>query len=109
MKKLITWIIALAIVVLPNVWFADVSQSKIQKEMVIARYQVDQIYWVSLIRNIDNIFIEQILDDDLELIQKLNINLDNYFSKKTNIDNLTHKETLYKYLYIRTTYELNYR
>jgi hypothetical protein len=88
---------------------AELSQSQIQKEMVIARYQVDKDYWVKLVQKIDKVFIEKIMNNDDALFKSLNTKLNNYFSKKSLSGYLSKKERLYKYLYIRTTYELKYR
>jgi hypothetical protein len=77
--------------------------------MVIARYQVDKDYWVKLIQKIDRLFSTKIVSNDMELFKSLNNKLNTYFSKKSLSSHLNKKERLYKYLYIRTTYELNYR
>jgi hypothetical protein len=44
MKNIFISIISIIILVFPSLAIAELSQSKIQKEMVIARYQVDKDY-----------------------------------------------------------------
>lgn len=109
MKKIIISIISIISLLFPTITLADLSQSKIQKQMVIARYQVDKDYWVELVQKIDKIFIKKIMENDMELFQSLNSKLHTYFSNKSLWENLTKKQRLYKYLYIRTTYELKFR
>jgi hypothetical protein len=77
--------------------------------MVISRYQVDKDYWVELVQKIDKVFMNKIMENDMELFQSLNTKLHDYFTNKNLWNNLTKKQRLYKYLYIRTTYELKYR
>lgn len=109
MKKIIISIFSIIALLFPTVTLAELSQSTIQKEMVIARYQTDKDYWVELIQKIDKIFIKKIMENDMELFQSLNKKLNVYFSNKSLSGNLTKKQRLYKYLYIRTTYELKFR
>lgn len=109
MKKIIISIFSIIILLFPSISMAQLSQSKIQKEMVIARYQVDKDYWVQLVQKIDKIFIDKIVSNDNALFESLNSKLSVYFNNKSITSYLTKKERLYKYLYIRTTYELKYR
>lgn len=109
MKKIIISIFSIIMLLLPSLAMAELSQAQIQKQMVIARYQVDKDYWVELIQKIDKVFITKIMNNDMELFTSLNTKLNIYFSKKSLSGNLNKKERLYKYLYIRTTYELKYR
>jgi hypothetical protein len=44
MKKLFISIVSIIILIFPSITMAELSQSQIQKEMVIARYQVDKDY-----------------------------------------------------------------
>ncbi len=109
MKNIFISIISIIILVFPSLAIAELSQSKIQKEMVIARYQVDKDYWVKLVQKIDTVFIKKMMVNDMELFQSLNTKLNRYFNNKSISGYLSKKERLYKYLYIRTTYELKYR
>lgn len=109
MKKIIISMVSIFSLLFPTVTMAELSQSTIQKEMVIARYQVDKDYWVELVQKIDKIFIKKIMENDMELFQSLNAKLNAYFSNKSLSGNLTKKQRLYKYLYIRTSYELKFR
>lgn len=109
MKKIFITVVSLIVLFFPSVSLAELSQSKIQKEMVIARYQVDKDYWVELVQRIDKLFISKIMNNDKELFKSLNTKLNTYFSKKSLNGYLNKKERLYKYLYIRTTYELKFR
>ena len=109
MKKLFISVISIIVLLFPWFALAELSQSQIQKEMVIARYQVDKDYGVELVQKIDKVFIKKIMEKDMELFQSLNTKLNSYFSNKSLSSYLTKKERLYKYLYIRTTYELKYR
>ena len=109
MKKIIISIFSVIMLLVPSLAMANLSQAQIQKQMVIARYQVDKDYWVKLVQKIDKLFIPKIMNNDMELFSSLNTKLNAYFSKKSISNNLTKKERLYKYLYIRTTYELKYR
>jgi hypothetical protein len=74
---------------------AELSQSKIQKEMVIARYQVDKDYWVKLVQKIDTVFIKKMMVNDMELFQSLNTKLNRYFNNKSISGYLSKKERLY--------------
>lgn len=109
MKKIIISIFSIIMLLLPSLTMAELSQAQIQKQMVIARYEVDKDYWVKLVQKIDKVFITKIMNNDMELFTNLNTKLNTYFSKKSLSGNLNKKERLYKYLYIRTTYELKYR
>lgn len=109
MKKIIISMVSIFSLLFPTVTMAELSQSTIQKEMVLARYQVDKDYWVELVQKIDKIFMKKIIENDMELFQSLNEKLNIYFSNKSLLGNLTKKQRLYKYLYIRTTYELKFR
>ena len=83
MKKIFITVISLMVLLFPSVSLAELSQSKIQKEMVIARYQVDKDYWVELVQKIDKLFVTKIINNDMELFKSLNTKLNSYFSKKS--------------------------
>jgi hypothetical protein len=44
MKNIFITVISVIVLLFPSISLAELSQSKIQKEMVIARYQVDKDY-----------------------------------------------------------------
>ena len=60
------------VLLFPSISMAQLSQTRIQKEMVIARYHVDQAYGVAVARKIDDIFRPKILSKDMELFESLN-------------------------------------
>ena len=109
MKQIIISMVSIFSLLFPSITWASLSQSTIQKQMVISRYQVDKDYWVELVQKIDKVFMNKIMENDMTLFQSLNTKLHDYFSNHNLGENLTKKQRLYKYLYIRTTYELKYR
>jgi len=109
MKKIFITVFSLWFLLFPSISMAQLSYAQIQKEMVISRYEVDKDYWVELIQKIDKAFMPMIINNDNELFESFNTSLNSYFKNKSLTWNLSKKDRLLKYLYIRTTFELKYR
>ncbi|MDA7494829.1 hypothetical protein N8455_00645 [Candidatus Gracilibacteria bacterium] len=109
MKKIIVALICIISVIIPNTGHAAVTYSSIQKDLVMARYEVTKLYGLEYNKRIDSLFIKKILSNDIQFFETFQNALHPYFSNKKETDILTKKETLYKYLYIRSIYELRFR
>ena len=109
MKKLLIIFISCFILLTPQISFAKVSQERIQKELVVARFEVKKQYGEDFNKKLDKFFIDQIMNNDQKKLNNFISILQPYFQKRWNSKNLSKKETLYKYLLIRSYYEIYYR
>jgi len=85
-----------------------VDQNKIQKQLVLSRYEVSVFYWENYHKNIDAFFVKALYTKDRTTLNKL-YELTAEYMKDKNTDNLNKKEILIQYLLVRSYYELNYR
>ena len=77
--------------------------------MILARHDVTISYGHNVNVKLDSLFAKKIISNDNILFEKLLSSMTSYFQKRGNTVNLTKKEKLYKYLLIRSHYELNFR
>lgn len=109
MKKIIISILSLCILLFPIIANAKISHNQIQKEMILARHEVTVSYGHNVNVKLDKFFAEKIINNDNDLFIKFRTELTTYFKKRGHWENLSKKEKLYKYLLIRSHYELSFR
>lgn len=85
-----------------------VDQNKIEKQLVLSRYEVSVFYWEKYHKNIDKFFIKALWNKDRTTLNKL-YTLTAKYMKDKDQNNLNKKEILINYLLVRSYYELNYR
>lgn len=109
MYKIMVSFITIFLLILPSITQASLTNAEIQKEMILARHDVTLSYSHNTNIKLDEFFAEKITNDDMTLFEKYRTEITLYFQKRWNHDNLTKKEILYKYLLIRSHYELSFR
>lgn len=109
MKKIIISLFTLITLLFPTFTNAKISHSQIQKEMILARHNVTLSYGHNVNLKLDKFFAKKIINNDVDLFMKFRTELTIYFKKRGNTENLSKKEILYKYLLVRSHYELSFR
>jgi hypothetical protein len=109
MKKIIISLITVIILLFPAFTQAGFTHAQIQKDMILARHDVTLSYGHNVNVKLDKLFSRKIINNDNSLFESLRTSMSLYFKKRGNSQKLSKKEKLYKYLLIRSYYELTFR
>lgn len=86
----------------------DIKQHKIQKQLVVSRYDVSVFYGEDYHKKIDRYFTNKILNKQKQELENMYKILADYMKNKDR-NYMDKKDILLQYLMIRSYYELHYR